>query len=296
MSNITISDVMNSAVVQLACAGVEDPLLNIRVLVGHALGLKPNEVSSHAERVLTREEADLISSLIDRRAQRETLNRIIGKSEFCGLWFKTNEATHEPRTDGEILVRAVLKKAKPLFWRFRKRKPLRILDLGTGSGCILLSLLHALPNATGLGIDIAPRAIGQARENAERLGLANRCEFRINNWHTGIDEKFDIVSFNPPYIPSDDIPKCMRAVRDFEPILALDGGKDGLDPYRIVIPALPKLLKKGGYAGIELGDGQASDVAHLLRHAGFADIDLSYDFRGFERIFVVQHKNNSEKE
>lgn len=150
------------------------------------------------------------------------------------------------------------------------------------------SFLHSLPNATGLAIDLAPRTLEQAKENAARLGLQNRCEFRLNDWHTGLAEKFDIVSFNPPYIPKSDIPKLMPAVRNYDPILALEGGEDGLDPYRIVVPALPGLLKKGGYAGIELGDGQTDAVGNLLKKAGFADIELVTDFRGFERVFIVR--------
>ncbi|MFA4995128.1 MAG: peptide chain release factor N(5)-glutamine methyltransferase [Bdellovibrionales bacterium] len=288
MSNTRISDIVNAAAVQLACAGVEDPHLDVRVLVGHALGLAPEEVLNSAGRVLAGKEMDFIGALIDRRERRETLNRIIGKGEFCGLWFALNEATLEPRPESEIIVRAILKKVKTIFWCFRSHKPLRVLDLGTGSGCILLSFLHALPNATGLGIDLAPRAVEQARENAKRLGLEKRCEFRINNWNAGIEEKFDIVSFNPPYIPLSDKPKLMRAVRDYDPPLALYGGEDGLDPYRVVVPALPGLIKKGGYAGIELGDEQTQAVGLLLKQAGFTDIELSIDFRGFDRVFVVR--------
>ncbi|MFA5040853.1 MAG: peptide chain release factor N(5)-glutamine methyltransferase [Bdellovibrionales bacterium] len=288
MSITTISDIVDSASVRLTCAGVEDPFLNIRVLVGHALGLTPEDVPNHESRILTEKEVSLIDSLIERRSRRETLNRIIGKGEFCGLWFELNEATLEPRPESEIIVRFITKKIKTLFWRLRPRKPMRILDLGTGSGCILLSFLHTFPDATGQGIDLAPRAIDKARENAKRLGLDKRCEFRINDWDTGIKEKFDIVSFNPPYIPAADMPMLMPAVRDFDPHLALYGGKDGLDPYRVVVPSLPRLLKKGGYAGIELGDEQTDAVGSLLKKAGFTDIQLLIDFRGFDRVFVVR--------
>ncbi|MDD3029117.1 MAG: peptide chain release factor N(5)-glutamine methyltransferase [Alphaproteobacteria bacterium] len=284
----TIADLFTSASVRLGCAGIADPFLNIRVLVGHALGLAPKDVSAQAMRVLTEEEQQVIEALIARREKRETLNRIIGKGEFCGLWFSMNEATLEPRPESESIVRSIVKRVRPFGGLFPSRKPLRILDLGTGSGCILLSFLHALPKATGLGIDIAPRAIEQARENAKRLGLDGRSAFRLNDWHTGIDEQFDIVSFNPPYIPLSDKPKLMPAVRDFDPPLALFGGEDGLDPYRMVIPALPGLLKDGGYAGIELGDEQTQDVGRLLKEAGFKDIDLLIDFRGFDRVFIVR--------
>jgi len=279
---------MHSASVQLTCAGVVDPVGNICVLAGHVLGLDPNEVRGQFDRVLTEEEEAHIVSLIDRRAKRETLNRITGKAKFCGLWFGMNEATHEPRSDGEIIVNAIVKKIKTPLWYVGKRKPMRILDLGTGSGCILLSLLHYLPNATGLGIDLAPRAIEKARENANQLGLDARCEFRINNWTTGLEGQFDIISFNPPYIPTADLPKLMPAVRDFDPVLSLDGGEDGLDPYRIVIPELPRLLKKGGLAGIELGNGQTEAVDLLLKQAGYTDITLLPDFRGLDRVFIVR--------
>lgn len=288
MSPTTLSEIIRSSGLRLACAAVEDPLINVHVLVGHALGIPYKEVPKYNDRILTEEEETRILSLIDRREKRETLNRIIGKGEFCGLWFHLNEATLEPRPESESIVRIILKKLNPFWGRNRTKDPLRVLDLGTGSGSILLSFLHALPNATGLAIDIAPRAIEQAKENAARLGLQNRCEFRLNNWHTGLTEKFDIVSFNPPYIPRSDIPKLMPAVRNYDPILALEGGEDGLDPYRIVVPALPYLLKKGGYAGIELGDGQTDAVGDLLKKAGFAEIKLVTDFRGFERVFIVR--------
>lgn len=288
MSESTISDIMHTASVQLACAGVVDPVGNICVLVGHVLGLESHQVKDHFDRVLTEDEETAILALIDRRTKRETLNRITGKAKFCGLWFGMNEATHEPRTDGQIIVRTIVKRIKTPLWFFRKRKPLRVLDLGTGSGCIILSILHALPNATGLGVDLAPRAVEQARENARQLHLDSRCEFRINNWATGIEEQFDIISFNPPYIPTGDLPKLMTAVRDFEPVLALDGGEDGLDPYRIVIPQLPKLLKKGGWAGIELGNEQTDAVAQMLKQAGYTEITLCLDFRGLDRVFIVR--------
>ncbi|MDD4615822.1 MAG: peptide chain release factor N(5)-glutamine methyltransferase [Alphaproteobacteria bacterium] len=288
MPRVSISETVHSASLQLACAGVEEPLLNVRVLLGHALGIKPDSLRNHMDRALTEAEATLIASLVERRSKRETLNRIIGRGEFCGLWFELNEATLEPRPESEIIVRAILEKLGKPVWKSRIKKPLRILDLGTGSGCIMLSLLHNLPNATGLAIDIAPRAIKKAEENARRLGLNRRCAFRLNNWASGISEAFDILSFNPPYIPRSDIPKLQPAVRNYDPILALEGGEDGLDPYRTVIPSLPRLLKSGGFAGIELGDGQTNEVGRMLKQSGFTDISLYADFRGFERVFVVR--------
>lgn len=291
MGDKTISDLVNSSAIRLACAGVNDALSNVYYLMGYALGLAPRDVPRQSKRVLTESEAVLINSYIDRRSRRETLHRILGKGDFCGLWFGLNEATLEPRPESEIIVQAILKKIKHPFRPLRSRKPLRILDLGTGSGCILLSFLHFLPNATGLGIDMAPRAIEQAKKNAQQLGLDQRCEFRTNNWDTDINERFDIISFNPPYIPTSDMPLLMPAVRNFDPQLALWGGEDGMDPYRVVVPALPRLLKTGGIAGIELGDGQTTTICDLLKRANFSDIQLLTDFRGFDRVLIVQQES-----
>lgn len=288
MSRITVSDIMHSASLQLSCAGVDDPVGNTCFLVGHALDMPPNKVKGNLDRVLTEKEKDFLVSLIDRRAKRETLNRITGKTRFCDLFYATNEATLEPRPDSEIIVRAIVKRIKIFPWFLRRRKPLRVLDLGTGSGCILLSFLHYLPNATGLGLDLAPRAIEQASENAKRLGLDGRCEFKINNWADGVDELFDIIAFNPPYIPTAEIPTLMPAVRNFDPVRALDGGEDGLDPYRLVVPQLPKRLKKGGLVGIEFGVGQAESIALLLRQSGFTDINLYADFNGIDRVLIAR--------
>ncbi len=284
MNNNTLSDIIHFASVQLACAGVDDPAGNVRFLAAHALGLGPREIDGQHDRVLSEEEKTSIVSLIDRRAKRETLNRITGKTEFCGLWFATNEATLEPRPNSEVIVRAIVKRIKAFPWFFRHRKRFRVLDLGTGSGCLLLSLLHALPNATGLGLDLAPRAIEQARENARILGLEARCDFKLNDWAEGIEEQFDIIAFNPPYIPTADVSKLMPSVCDFDPLSALDGGEDGLEPYRIVIPQLPKRLKKGGLAGIEFGLGQEEAVLALLKQAGYTDISLHRN----ARIFIVR--------
>jgi release factor glutamine methyltransferase len=277
MSNVTLFDIIHAASVQLASAGVDEPAANVRFLAGHALGLEPHEVKDHGKRVLSEKEEAAIVALIDRRAKRETINRITGKTKFCDLYFATNEATLEPRPDSEIIVRAIVQKIKRVPWLFRSRKAFRVLDLGTGSGCLLLSFLHALPNAMGLGVDLTPRALEQARENAKTLGLEARCEFRLNNWADGIEESFDIIAFNPPYIPTADIPTLMQAVRDFDPVNALDGGADGLDPYRIVIPQLPRL-----------GIRQTEEIGKLLRQAGFSDIGLCTDAYGIDRVFVVR--------
>jgi len=164
---------------------------------------------------------------------------------------------------------------------------IRILDLGTGTGCLLLTLLHELPNATGIGIDISPRAVEQAAQNAVALGLNTRTTFRTGNWLENITEKFDIIVSNPPYIPASDIPALMPEVRDFDPACALDGGDDGLAPYRHIIPQLPYFLKPQGLAAFECGHGQAQDIAHLFYTHKFAHIETHKDLNGTERCILA---------
>jgi release factor glutamine methyltransferase len=163
----------------------------------------------------------------------------------------------------------------------------RILDLGAGTGCLLLALLRELPDATGLGIDSAPRAVEQAQKNAERLGLASRAAFKAGNWLDGVHEPFDAIISNPPYIPSGDIAALMPEVRAHDPLPALDGGKDGLDIYRALIPRLPQFLKPEGFAIFETGQGQADAVAALCRDAGLKGVKKYRDLGGVERCVAA---------
>ena len=216
--------------------------------------------------------------MITRRIRREPVARIIGAREFWGLNFGLNEATLEPRPDSETLVEAVL--------AFRKANA-RILDLGTGTGCLLLALLHEMPAATGMGIDMNPRAVEQAIFNAAALGLGERAMFRTGNWLTDIKENFDIILSNPPYIPASDISTLMPEVRDYDPMLALDGGVDGLAPYRFLIPQLANFLNPQGIAAFEVGAGQAPQVADLFRQSGFANIAIHKDLGGIDRCVTA---------
>ncbi|MDD4616431.1 MAG: peptide chain release factor N(5)-glutamine methyltransferase [Alphaproteobacteria bacterium] len=166
--------------------------------------------------------------------------------------------------------------------------PLRILDLGTGTGCVLLALLHELPEATGLGIDAGPRAIDQAAINAAALNLNSRAKFRTGNWVKGVKEKFDVIVSNPPYIASSEIPGLMREVREFDPLLALDGGEDGLDAYRALIPHVADLLSPKGLVAFEVGQGQATSVAALFHESGFKQVSVHKDLAGINRCVVAE--------
>jgi len=277
---------MADATARLKKSGVEAPSFEARLLIEHALDLNRADLLSQSERILSDEEIRRIENLIARRAAHEPVARIIGEREFWSLNFGLNEATLEPRPDSEALVEVAIE-------NLRDKIAPRILDLGTGTGCLLLSILHEIPSATGIGIDIAPRAIEQARMNAEKLGLTPRADFRIGDWLDDITEKFDAIIANPPYIPSPDIAGLMPEVREHDPLRALDGGKDGLDIYRHLIPHIPHFLKSGGFTLFEVGIGQADDVAGLCRNAGLVDVSKHRDLNGIERCVAALRSKRS---
>ena len=191
-----------------------------------------------------------------------------------------NEHTLDPRPDTETLIEAVLKSAD-------RDKPLSIVDLGTGSGCILISLLHELPMATGRGVDVSEHALSAAKHNAEVNQVAGRCEFIMSNWGEKLNRSYDIVVSNPPYIASDVIPTLEDSVKKHDPILALDGGEDGLQAYKIIFSQLPKILKRDGKAYFEIGYDQSETVARLSRESRFSNIESYADFAGHIRVLEL---------
>ncbi len=298
---------------RLAAAGVDNPALDARLLISAALELDRIQLLTQNERALTKEEEKKIETLIARRESREPVARILGLREFWGLPFGLNEATLEPRPDSETLVETALgffaqaDSSSPLAGEEAKTRtcaskrlvfagegsfsseallpkpPRRLLDLGTGTGCLLLSLLQEWPEAMGIGIDLAPRAVEQAQENARRLGLDSRAVFQTGNWLEGLTESFDLIISNPPYIPAADIEALAPEVREHDPRLALDGGADGLAPYRHLIPLLPAFLNPHGAALFEVGIGQAQAVAALLKETGFTNVFTKPDLGGIDR-------------
>ncbi|MFA6280827.1 MAG: peptide chain release factor N(5)-glutamine methyltransferase [Bdellovibrionales bacterium] len=294
---------------RLATTDIDNPVLDARLLIAHALGCDRAALLMQGERVLGDDEIKNIDALISRRASREPVHRILGCREFWGLPFGLNEATLEPRPDSETLIEVALSSFRrkpessaarlrgtrlfctadavqldPAFQRDDERvKSLRLLDLGTGTGCLLLSLLHEWPTATGVGIDKAPRAAQQAALNAQRLGLDDRAVFRIGDWLDGVEEKFDLILCNPPYIPSHDMDGLQPEVRLHDPAAALDGGTDGLDPYRHLIPLLPQFLNANGVVLFEVGIGQAQDVATMMEKASFKNVTITNDLGDIPR-------------
>ncbi|MGE0108914.1 MAG: peptide chain release factor N(5)-glutamine methyltransferase, partial [Bdellovibrionales bacterium] len=236
---------------KFADVGIETATLDTRLLIAHALGLTRLDLLTQKDRVLTEEDIEKIAPLIERRLVHESVARILNCREFWGLPFQMNEATLEPRPDSETLIEAALRITPT---------PSKTLDLGTGTGCLLLALLHEWPETIGVGIDIAPRAIEQATANAERLGLSDRATFQQGNWLDGIKERFDLIISNPPYIRKDEILTLDNEVKNYDPLTALDGGEDGLTPYRLLIPQLKNFLTPQGTVLFEVGHTQGQAV------------------------------------
>ena len=255
--------------------------LDARILLAHALGVDSMAIFSHPERELTDKELAAIQVLGDRRAKREPVSHIIGRREFWSLSFKVTADTLDPRPDTETLIEAVLSRIPD------RARPLSIVDFGTGSGCILLTLLSEFPNARGLGIDRSPAALAVAAENAKTLGLDGRAVFQAGNWGQGLDGRFDVIVSNPPYIPDGDVDGLEPEVAAFEPRGALAGGADGLDCYRALAPDVVRLLSPGGLAGFEFGQGQALDVSAIMQNVGLQLEDVKADLAGIDRCVIL---------
>jgi release factor glutamine methyltransferase len=260
---------------RLAAAGLESPRREARLLLAHALG-----VSAAALLAMDEVDPDAYAAALARRAAREPLAYITGHKEFWGLDFLTSPATLIPRPDSETLVEAVLEAGA---------QPGRCLDLGTGTGCLLLATLSEYPSAFGIGVDIRPAAAALARRNAQRLGLAHRAAFLAGRWASALAGPFDLVLANPPYIESQAIPGLMPEVARHEPAAALDGGADGLAAYRAIIADLPRILAPEGLAVLELGAGQAHMVSAMARRSGFTPA-LKADLSGIERAILLRFR------
>jgi len=245
-------------------AGVDSPVIDARLLVCHALGIDRVGLLRDPARPLD-DAAGALAAMVTRRLAREPVSRIIGERAFWGRTFKISPATLDPRADSETLVAAALELAKPMQ-AARGSQPLRFLDLGTGTGCLLLTLLAELPGSLGTGVDISPEALMVARTNAASLGLSERAQWVEGNWASGVRGPFDLIVSNPPYIRHGDLAGLAPEVVAYDPILALDGGQDGLDAYRSILSNLPELPPAGAVL-FEVGQGQASEVLGLLSGA-----------------------------
>ncbi len=254
--------------------------LDARLLAAHVLALPPSELALHDDDNVGAAAVARLEALVARRALGEPVARIVGEKEFYGLDFALGPETLVPRPDTETVVEAALAFVDQ---RGLRDADLRILDLGTGSGAILVALLAHLPRALGVGVDLSEEALAVAAANARRHGVAQRVRFVAGNWTDAVRETFDVAVSNPPYIPADEIDLLAPEVRVFDPRVALDGGADGLDAIREILARLDDALAPGGMAFVEIGAGQSEMVAALASEKGFA-VGFRADLAGIKRV------------
>ena len=262
----------------------DTPDLDARVLVAHALDLDHAGLIRDADRALRSEEIDVIATLAARRLKREPVARIVGMKEFWSLPLSVNAATLVPRPETETVVEAALAAVDAGGGR---SQALRLLDIGTGSGALLLALLAELPNAIGVGTDVNVAALEVARGNAVRVGLSQRAGFVACNFAAALRGPFDLVVANPPYVASAAIAALAPGVRDYEPRVALDGGPDGLDAYRAIAAQMPRVMAPHGHLVVELGAGQSAAVEAILREQGLTIATLTRDMAGILRALTA---------
>lgn len=270
-----VSAARKAIALALKRAGVADFTFEARILI--------EDLAGDGDRI-DEAAAARLSDALARRLAGEPLWRILGAREFWGLTFSLSPGTLEPRPDSETLIEATLSHLAA-----RRHDRLRLLDLGTGTGCLLIATLREFPEATGLGIDLSSDAVATATGNAVSNGVGERAAFHQGNWTAGIDERFDLILSNPPYIGRAEIAGLDKNVREHDPLLALDGGPDGLDAYRALAAALPGHLKPGGLAILEIGAGQEEAVVALMRQAGLRHLDSRRDLGGHIRALVFGH-------
>lgn len=276
---MTITKALRAGVQTLAAAGIEDAPRDARRLMAHALGVDAGRITLLAQDPMPDGAGSSFDALIARRAAREPVSKIIGKRAFYGRDFIVTPDVLDPRPETEILVQRALEMP------FR-----RVLDLGTGSGCILITLLAERPEATGIGLDLSQAALNVARRNADLCGVAGRTEWRRSDWFTELSgdrvetECFDLIVSNPPYIALDEMPDLSVEVRSHDPRLALTDEGDGLQAYRRIAADAPAYLCSGGLIAVETGPTQGDAVATLFRAAGLENISIHPDLDGRDRV------------
>lgn len=278
----TIQSALHKCIDDLNNAGIDNERFEARLLVGHVLDVDTHILVAYPEREISAANFDQIEKLLARRLKREPMSHILESREFWSLEFKVTKDTLTPRPDSETLIEATLSQFPD------QNRPLRVLDLGVGTGCLILSVLHEYPKATGLGIDASEKALSVASENAANLNLVDRVKFELGNWADGVDEKFDLIISNPPYIAEIDRNSLEPEVKDYEPSSALFAGPNGMDDYAYLAKEFPRLLKTGGKCILELGVGQAESVSKLIRDAGLSVIDARKDLGGIVRCLIIQ--------
>jgi release factor glutamine methyltransferase len=263
---------------RLESAGVDSPVIDARLLVEAAAGATRADIIADPHRPLTVEQSSELERLVDRRARREPVSQILGVKGFWKIMLRVTPEVLTPRPETETILDVVLAEFPP-------QRRFRVLDLGVGSGAIVLAILAERPAAVGLGVDVSEEALAVARENAANLGLSGRVALLRGDWTGGLgDEGFDLVVSNPPYIRSGEFAGLSPEVRDHEPRLALDGGPDGLDAFRRLAVEIPRVLVPGGRFAVEIGFDQGADVAALFAEAGAEAVRVVRDLGDRDRV------------
>lgn len=275
---LTRAQALAQVIEQFREAGLHDPGRDARVLLRWASGLDAAALTARLDATMDEAEQDRFIAASRERVSHQPIAQIIGAREFWGRSFEVTPDVLDPRPETEILIAAALEGGPSR----------RVLDLGVGSGCILLTLLAEWPNATGVGVDVSPEALAVATRNAERLGVADRAELRRGDWLEGLTGEFDLIVSNPPYISEAEMRDIDISVRRFEPHLALTPGGDGLDAYRRIAQGAGARLAAGGRVLLEVGAGQAGDVEAIFEAAGFAPVGRYRDFDGRERCVSLR--------
>jgi release factor glutamine methyltransferase len=280
----TLVSAWKAAKARLEAAGVEGPVIDARLLVEAASGASRVDIITDPHRLLTDEQALTLESLVSRREKREPVSHILGVRGFWKIMLKVTPDVLTPRPDTESLLDVLLP-------RIPVDRAVSVLDLGVGSGAILLAILSERPAARGLGVDVSAEAVAVARENAANLGLASRVALLRGDWTAGLAfESFDVVVANPPYIATGDLGDLAPEVRDHEPRLALDGGYDGLEAYRAIAPQIMRVLRPDGVFAVEIGLGQAAAVQALFQDAGAMSVSVHNDLTDRQRIVAGMKK------
>tara|TARA_R110002074_G_scaffold394851_1_gene582591 strand:- start:711 stop:1601 length:891 start_codon:yes stop_codon:yes gene_type:complete len=277
----TVADALQKVTAALAKAKVREPRREARLLLAIATATPPLTLLTEPERCISANTWAAVERAVARRSLGEPISRIAGQRGFWSLDLTISPAVLDPRPETELLIERVLAHLGE-----SRGEPLQLLDLGTGSGCLLLALLSELPQAIGVGVDCSPAALAVASANAAQCGLADRALWVAADWARPIRGRFDVIVANPPYIPAGALATLDRSVRAHDPASALDGGPDGLSEYRQILPMLPELLKQSGIACLEVGRGQAAIVAANASALGFA-ATIHKDFAEIDRCVAL---------
>ena len=280
----TLATLRKKIEARLGKKGIEEAPLDARLLISHIIPVTEIDFAINADQTVSNEQQNLIDILVQKREKRIPMSQIFGEKEFWSLSFKVTRDTLTPRPDSETLIEVALNEFED------NNATLSILDLGTGSGCLLLTLLSELKNATGLGIDVSASAIKVANENATNLSLNNRATFLKSDWFEKLSKtkKFDLIIANPPYIGLNEKPELTPEVCEHEPYSALFAGEEGLDDYRIIAADISSYMSEKSIIILEIGYRQSSAVKDIFEQKGFKNIDVFQDLGGRDRCLLIR--------